>query len=181
MLFPYHCIGAIFESLIGRANRLQRSRWRQGHHQAMKKMKRAPGEIRAQIAAMPIRRLADGSMEILLVTSRTTHRWIVPKGWPIKGLTAPEAAAREAFEEAGVVGRIVPEPAGSYIYWKRMSDHFALCEVTLYLLEVERQLPSWAEQGQRQVQWFQPDDAADLVDEPELATAIRNLTGVLVS
>lgn len=142
----------------------------------MKKIKRAPGEIRAQIAAMPIRRQDDGSTEILLVTSRTTRRWIVPKGWPIKGLTAPEAAAREAFEEAGVVGRIVSEPAGRYTYWKRMSDHFTLCEVTLYLLEVERQLDSWAEQGQRVSQWFKLEDAADLVDEPELATSIRNLT-----
>ena len=146
----------------------------------MKKIKRVPGEIRAQIAAMPIRRSADGAMEILLVTSRTTRRWIVPKGWPIKGLTAPEAAAREAFEEAGVVGRIVPEPAGTYTYWKRMSDHFALCEVTLYLLEVERQLATWAEQGQRRSEWLKLEDAADLVDEPELATAIRNLAGVLV-
>ncbi|PZO00862.1 MAG: NUDIX hydrolase [Hyphomicrobiales bacterium] len=138
-------------------------------------MKRVPGEIRAQIAAMPIRRLADGSTEILLVTSRTTKRWIVPKGWPIKGLTPPEAAAREAFEEAGVVGRILSEPAGRYTYWKRMSDHFILCEVTLYLLEVERQLATWAEQDQRRSQWFSLDDAADLVEEPELATAIRNL------
>lgn len=145
----------------------------------MKKMKRVPGEIRAQVAAMPVRRLADGPMEILLVTSRTTKRWIVPKGWPIKGLTAPEAAAREAFEEAGVVGRIVPEPAGRYIYWKRMSDHFTLCEVTLYLLEVERRLETWAEQDQRRSQWFKLEDAADLVDEPELATAIRNLTVAL--
>ncbi len=145
----------------------------------MKKMKRVPGEIRAQVAAMPVRRLADGSMEILLVTSRTTQRWIVPKGWPIKGLTAPEAAAREACEEAGVVGRIVPEPAGRYIYWKRMSDHFTLCEVTLYLLEVERRLETWAEQDQRRSQWFRLEDAADLVDEPELATAIRNLTVAL--
>ncbi|HEY5798137.1 MAG TPA: NUDIX hydrolase [Bosea sp. (in: a-proteobacteria)] len=138
-------------------------------------MKRAPGEIRAQIAAMPVRRQDDGSTEILLVTSRTTRRWIVPKGWPIKGMTAPEAAAREAFEEAGVVGRIVSEPAGRYTYWKRMPDHFVLCEVTLYLLEVERRLDSWAEQHQRQSQWFRLEDAADLVDEPELATAIRNL------
>ena len=141
----------------------------------MKKMKRLPGEIRAQIAAMPIRQQADGGTEILLVTSRTTQRWIVPKGWPIKGLSAPEAAAREAFEEAGVVGRIVPQSAGRYTYWKRMSDHFILCEVTLYLLEVERQLATWAEQGQRRSQWFDLEDAADLVDEPELATAIRNL------
>lgn len=141
----------------------------------MKKTRRAPGEVRAQIAAMPIRRQADGSLEILLVTSRTTRRWIVPKGWPMKGLKDHDAAAREAFEEAGVVGRISHEPAGRYTYWKRMADHFVLCEVTLYLLEVDRQLASWAEQDQRRSQWFKLADAADLVDEPELRSAIRDL------
>ena len=141
----------------------------------MKKTRRAPGEVRAQIAAMPIRRLADGSLEILLVTSRTTRRWIVPKGWPMKGLKDHDAAAREAFEEAGVVGRISHEPAGRYTYWKRMADNFVLCEVTLYLLEVDRQLASWAEQDQRRSQWFKLADAADLVDEPELRSAIRDL------
>lgn len=141
----------------------------------MKKAKRTPGEARLQIAAMPIRRMDDGSTEIMLVTSRTTQRWIVPKGWPIKGLKNHEAAAREAFEEAGVIGKISPKPAGRYIYWKRMRDHFVLCTVKLYLLEVERQLESWAEQGQRRSQWFKPEDAADLVDEPELSTAIRKL------
>lgn len=141
----------------------------------MKKTRRTPGEVRAQIAAMPIRRLADGSLEILLVTSRTTRRWIVPKGWPMKGLKDHDAAAREAFEEAGVVGRISHEPAGRYTYWKRMADHFVLCEVTLYLLEVDRQLASWAEQDQRRSQWFKLADAADLVDEPELRSAIRDL------
>lgn len=141
----------------------------------MKKTRRAPGEARAQIAAMPVRRLADGSAEILLVTSRTTQRWIVPKGWPMKGLKDHDAAAREALEEAGVVGRISEKPSGRYSYWKRMTDHFVLCEVKLYLLEVDQQLPSWAEQSQRRSQWFKLADAADLVDEPELRTVIRNL------
>ncbi len=124
---------------------------------------------------MPVRRPPDGSIEVLLVTSRTTQRWIVPKGWRIKGLKDHEAAAREAFEEAGVVGRIGRKPLGRYSYWKRMDDHFVLCEVALYLLEFERQLPIWAEQEQRRSQWFKLEDAADLVDEPELATAIRSL------
>ena len=56
-----------------------------------------------------------------------------------------------------------------------------LCEVTLFLLEVERQLPVWAEQGQRESRWFSPEDAADLVDEPELATAIRQATMALAA
>ncbi|SEF41458.1 NUDIX hydrolase [Bosea lathyri] len=147
----------------------------------MKKSKRVPGEIRAQIAAMPIRRADDDSAEILLVTSRTTQRWIVPKGWPIKGLKDHEAAAREAMEEAGVIGTVSETPAGSYLYWKRMSDHFVLCEVKLYLLDVERQLESWAEQHQRRSQWFKLADAADLVDEPELGTAIRKLETALAA
>jgi len=142
----------------------------------MKKAAKKAGKTRAQIAAMPVRRGLDGAPEILLVTSRTTRRWIVPKGWRMKNRGDAEAAAIEALEEAGVVGRVSETPAGRYTYWKRMADHFALCEVTLYLLEVERQLDSWTEQGQRRSQWFKLTDAADLVDEPELGTAIRNLS-----
>jgi len=139
----------------------------------MRKSKRSPGEPRRQVAAMPVRRIADGSLEIMLVTSRTTRRWIVPKGWPVKGMKDYDAAAREAFEEAGVVGAIGRKPAGRYDYWKRLADHFVLCTVKLYLLEVQQQLPSWAEQGQRHCQWFKPQDAADLVDEPGLSSLIR--------
>jgi 8-oxo-dGTP pyrophosphatase MutT (NUDIX family) len=142
----------------------------------MRKTKRSPGEPRRQVAAMPIRRAADGSLEIMLVTSRTTRRWIVPKGWPIKGMKDYDAAAREAYEEAGVVGTIGKKPAGRYDYWKRLADHFVLCTVKLYLLDVQRQLPSWIEQGQRHCQWFKPEDAADLVDEPGLSSLIRTIT-----
>lgn len=140
----------------------------------MKRAKRN-GKARAQIAAMPVRIGPDGAPEILLVTSRTTRRWIVPKGWPMKAHKDSDAAAREAFEEAGVIGKVSEKPTGRYTYWKRMSDHFALCEVKLYLLEVERQLDAWAEQKERHCRWFKLADAADLVDEPGLGTAIRKL------
>lgn len=139
----------------------------------MAKSKRPLGEPRRQVAALPFRQIADGSLEMMLVTSRTTRRWIVPKGWPIKGLKDYDAAAREAYEEAGVIGNVSKKPAGRYVYWKRLSDHFVLCEVKLYLLQVKAQLPSWAEQGQRHCQWFKPADAADLVDEPGLASLLR--------
>jgi 8-oxo-dGTP pyrophosphatase MutT (NUDIX family) len=142
----------------------------------MKKAGKKGGRTRAQIAAMPVRLGLDGVPEILLVTSRTTRRWIVPKGWRMKKRKDAEAAAIEAFEEAGVIGRVSETPAGRYSYWKRMADHFTLCEVTLYLLEVERQLDSWAEKDERRSQWFKLADAADLVDEPELRSAIRNLS-----
>lgn len=132
--------------------------------------------IARQVAALPVRRRRrDGGVEVLLVTSRDTGRWIVPKGWPMKGLKDSAAAAREAYEEAGVVGRVSEKPAGRYTYWKRMDDHFTLCEVKLYLLEVERQLESWAEQHQRDLHWFKLADAADIVDEPELSSALRKL------
>lgn len=143
----------------------------------MKKAKRASGSTRSQIAAMPIRHRADGTREILLVTSRTTRRWIVPKGWPMKGVKDRDAAAREAYEEAGVTGRISQKPTARYIYWKRLKDHFTLCEVKLYLLDVQHQLENWAEKKQRQSGWFSLRDAADLVDEPHLASAIMKLAG----
>lgn len=141
----------------------------------MNKAKRPSGATRVQVGALPIRRASDGSIEILLVTSRETQRWVVPKGWPIKGMKDHDAAAREAYEEAGVVGKVGKKSSGSYTYWKRLPDHLVLCGVKLYRLEVERQLAAWPEQEQRRSQWFKPADAADLVDEPELRAAIRAL------
>jgi 8-oxo-dGTP pyrophosphatase MutT (NUDIX family) len=143
----------------------------------MKKTMRPPGAPRVQVGALPIRRSADGSIEILLVTSRETQRWVVPKGWPVKGMKDHDAAAREAYEEAGVTGKVGKRSTASYAYWKRLPDSAVLCRVKLYRLEVERQLGAWPEQGQRRCQWFKPADAADLVDEPELQTAIRALAG----
>lgn len=145
----------------------------------MKKSKPAPERARAQVAALPIRRAEDGALEVLLVTSRTTRRWIVPKGWPIKGLKDHDAAAREALEEAGVIGKVRKKPIGHYSYWKRMPDHFQLCEVSLFLLEVERRLDHWMEREQRMSRWFTPADAAQMVDEPELANALRRLEAAL--
>lgn len=141
----------------------------------MKKARRAGGETRSQVGALPIRRSASGEFELLLVTTRTTRRWIVPKGWPVRGMKAHEAAAAEAREEAGVVGRIHKKPLDRYLYWKRMADHFVLCNVTLYLLEVRRRLDKWQETGQRQSYWFKLEDAADLVEEPGLRAAIHKL------
>lgn len=112
----------------------------------------------------------------MLVTTRETQRWIVPKGWPIRGLKGHEAAAREAMEEAGLVGEVGKKPVGRYTYWKRRTRDFVLCKVRLYLLAVKDQLPSWPEQDQRRCQWFTQADAADLVDEPALGTILRGLT-----
>lgn len=141
-----------------------------------KNKKLLPGKkTRLQIGALPLRRREDGAVEALLITTRTTSRWTVPKGWPIKGLKSHDAAAREAFEEAGVTGAVRKAPLGRYLYWKRMDDYFALCKVKLYALWVEAELDDWPERGQRKQGWFRLEDAADLVEEPGL----RGLLGEL--
>ncbi|WP_439495635.1 NUDIX hydrolase [Bosea sp. (in: a-proteobacteria)] len=141
----------------------------------MKKAKPLSGKPRAQIAALPLRRSPSGEPEVLLVTTRTTGRWIVPKGWRIKGKKGHEAAAIEAREEAGVVGKVHRKPVGRYLYWKRMADHFTLCKVTVYLLDVEERLDLWAEHDQRKSHWFSLADAAELVEEPGLKNLLRSL------
>jgi 8-oxo-dGTP pyrophosphatase MutT (NUDIX family) len=131
-----------------------------------------------QFAAIPFQRDAEG-LRILLVTSRETKRWVLPKGWPAKKLAPHESAAREALEEAGVRGRPIARAAGEYIYFKRMRDHFVLCSVMLYPLEVTEQLATWKEKGQREFAWMRPDEAALLVDEPDLATILRDFPGLI--
>jgi len=128
--------------------------------------------VRMQYAALPYR-IADG-LEILLITSRETGRWVLPKGWPIKGKTAHDTAAREALEEAGVRGKIGKGAIGHYSYGKRLSDGGVLaCTVEVYPLAVERQLRRWPERGQRTLGWFDPSDAANLVQEPQLSAVIE--------
>ncbi|WP_269931265.1 NUDIX hydrolase [Aminobacter sp. HY435] len=133
------------------------------------------GERIAQVAAIPFRVNGDGELEVMLVTSRGTHRFIVPKGWPMKGKSARQAALIEAREEAGVIGKALKRPAGSYCYWKRLSTSFVHVEVTAFLIEVTDEIEDWQEAGARQRAWLRPADAAILIDEPELSTLIRNL------
>ena len=86
-----------------------------------KKRSKAKPPTRVQYGALPYRLDDDGSVEVLLVTSRETKRWIIPKGWPIKGLKPSKAAAREAYEEAGVRGRIAGRAFGHYVYEKLLA------------------------------------------------------------
>ncbi len=129
-----------------------------------------------QYGAIPLRRLKGDAVELLLVTSRDTGRWVVPRGNPIAGLAPHQAAAQEAWEEAGVRGAITDQPLGSYRYRKRRKLGFSVrAQVHLYEMLVTEVLEDWPERHQRRRAWFAPADAADAVDEPELKALILAL------
>ncbi|HEY4174853.1 MAG TPA: NUDIX hydrolase [Rhodopila sp.] len=131
-----------------------------------------------QFAALPWRLSDGGTRQIMLLTSRETHRWVIPKGWPMKGRKPAEAAAREAYEEAGLVGHIVGKrPIGNFHYLKRLPHGEALCQVWVFLFRVERQLDEWPEKEQRETQWFDAEAASDLVEEGGLAEIIDRFSG----
>src|SRR5262245_21648902 len=129
---------------------------------------------RVQYAALPWRRYKSAT-EVMLVTSRGTGQWIIPKGWPMKRKAPHIAAAREALEEAGVVGQVSKEPIGSFSHKKLLKQGHAMVEVKVFSLEVTSQRKTWPEKGERQVRWLSPSDAAKTVREPVLAKLISNL------
>jgi 8-oxo-dGTP pyrophosphatase MutT (NUDIX family) len=130
---------------------------------------------RRQVAALPLRRAKNGAIEILLVTSRDTGRWIIPKGWTSKRIRDCKAAAREAREEAGVKGKILREAIGTYRYIKRELGDGALIEVRVFLLKVSKRYKRWPEKRERRRAWFDLKDAAGKVSDPELSILIGML------
>jgi 8-oxo-dGTP pyrophosphatase MutT (NUDIX family) len=127
---------------------------------------------RRQFAALPYR--GDAAIEVLLVTSRDTGRWVLPKGWPMPGKSGWAAAAQEAREEAGVIGEISKASLGSYAYVKYLRSGRGLaCKVKVFPLRATGQLDDWRERGQRSTQWFAWEEAAGAVHELRLARLIR--------
>ena len=128
-----------------------------------------------QVAVLPFVIGGDG-IEVLLITSRETRRWIIPKGWPVKGLTMAMAAAAEAAEEAGVVGSIDDTPIGDYHYGKRMPTGYTVrCHVFVYPMLVREHRLSWPEQHERQLRWCRLEKADSVTGEPELADLFAEL------
>lgn len=128
---------------------------------------------RRQVAALPWRRGADG-IEILLVTSRETRRWVTPKGGRMPGKTDAEAAAEEALEEAGVEGAVGHEPLGTFRYLKVLKRRAPRwCVVAVHALEVRVEHPDWHEQAERERAWMSAEQAAANVGEADLAEIIR--------
>lgn len=135
--------------------------------------KKAKDKGGIQYGALPYR-VVDGKVEVLLVTSRGTGRWVIPKGWPMKDRKPHQAAKQEAYEEAGLVGCVGSKQLGTFEYGKRLGPSRTItCAVTVFPLEVSRQLETWPEQDQREVRWFPLEDAASAVQERDLGNLIR--------
>jgi 8-oxo-dGTP pyrophosphatase MutT (NUDIX family) len=131
---------------------------------------------RIQLAALCTREAGKGR-EVLLITSRDTGRWVLPKGWPIDGLDAAGAALREAWEEAGVKdANVNRKPVGVYGYDKRLDGGLAVgVDVTVFEAEVTKLVDEFPESDQRTRKWFAPSEAAHMVDEPELRDILRQM------
>jgi 8-oxo-dGTP pyrophosphatase MutT (NUDIX family) len=128
-----------------------------------------------QAGAIPFRIEAEG-LRVLLITSRDTGRWVIPKGGIEPGHTALQAAEQEAFEEAGIKGVMHKTPLGVYSYGKRLrSGAVQPASVEVYALEVTKQVKKWPERGQRRSVWVTIPTAMDLVDEPGMATLLLKL------
>jgi 8-oxo-dGTP pyrophosphatase MutT (NUDIX family) len=118
-------------------------------------------------------RMGDAGVEVLLITSRDTGRWIIPKGWPMQGLAPEAAAAQEAWEEAGVEGAVSPACLGRYGYQKCLSVTAQVpCAVAVYGLRVDRLADKFPEAQERERQWFGQRVAATMVQEPDLGALI---------
>jgi 8-oxo-dGTP pyrophosphatase MutT (NUDIX family) len=130
---------------------------------------------RQQYAALCYRRRKpSAALEILVMTSRDTGRWVIPKGWPMSGKAAHEVAAREAFEEAGVKGKADRASFGYYTYMKVLDGGLKVrCRVQVHLMEVKEQYKDFKEKGLRVQEWVRWEEACQRVNEPELKALIR--------
>jgi 8-oxo-dGTP pyrophosphatase MutT (NUDIX family) len=125
-----------------------------------------------QVAALPIR-TRNGEVQVLLVTTRGSRRWIIPKGSRSSKLNDAAAAAREAREEAGVVGKVKSPPIGKYLHHKRDGCH----EVAVYELQVRSQRRTWPERHVRKRRWVSVSEACTLTSQPGLRTLLLHTFG----
>jgi len=131
------------------------------------------GGVPIQSGALPWRVGKGNKPEVMLVTGRRSKRWMIPKGWPVSGKSLAESAEQEAFEEAGIEGKVAAEPIGAFRHVKqhlRLSD--IEVEILVHPMAVERELDDWPERGEREREWFELGEAAERVDSEELKELI---------
>lgn len=137
---------------------------------------RQDGEPRQQYGVLPWRSDRKGNLRVMLITSRRRARWIVPRGWPVEGRAPFMSAALEAFEEAGIIGDTSSAPLTHFHYLKEEEDGSQeKLRVTLFAMQVRGTLSHWRERHQRRRKWFGLDEAADRLDDVELARFVREL------
>ena len=124
-------------------------------------------DVRAQFAAL-CWRMQNGKVEICIVTTRNSGRWILPKGWPMHKQTPAQSAATEAYEEAGIKGDAIDTCLGVYSYVKPHQSGNIPIVVMVYPVRVRKELSNWPEKGQRKRNWLSPKKAAKKLQEPEL-------------
>ncbi|ANL49159.1 NUDIX hydrolase domain-containing protein (plasmid) [Rhizobium phaseoli] len=133
------------------------------------------GKALEQFGALCLRG-RPGGFEVLLITTRETGRWTIPKGWPIKGLAPHEVVEREAWEEAGVKGRAKKRAFGCFSYLKTLQDGRQVPSfVTVHIMTVRRTKANFPERRERRLAWMPPLEAASLVNEPELKSLFRRV------
>ncbi|NRB35027.1 MAG: NUDIX hydrolase [Rhodobacteraceae bacterium] len=133
----------------------------------------ARGRTREQNAAICYR-IEDDQLEVLMITTRGTGQWLLPKGWPMPGKKASQTAAIEAWEEAGVKGRVHPREIGRFFYLKVIDESQSIpCIVTVHAIEVTELADDFPEKGQRRRKWLTPRKAASKVEVPGLALLLR--------
>lgn len=134
------------------------------------------GDARRQYGVLPWRADRNGDVKLLLITSRRRGRWIVPKGWPNEGRAPFMSAALEAFQEAGIIGDTDSAPLTDFHYLKQEEDGSQeRIRVTLFGMAVRGTLSHWREKGERRRKWFPIGEAADRLDDVELARFVRRL------
>lgn len=116
-------------------------------------------------------RIMDGKMEVMLITSSGSKRWVIPKGLIEPNMTPEDSAAKEAWEEAGVLGQVFPDLMGTYEYYKSGCTW----QVDVFLLQVETVMENWPEAYKRKRQWVSIPKAIKRVDEPDLKLILGDL------
>lgn len=129
-------------------------------------------DLRTQFGALCYR-VHEKKLQFCIITSRGTGRWIIPKGWPMDGETPMDAAATEAFEEAGLTGKVHTRPIGVFSYYKVRSADELPCIAVVYPMLVKKVAKTWPEMKQRKRRWVSRKKAVDLIDDPELRELIR--------
>lgn len=127
-----------------------------------------------QVAALCLRG-KPARREVLLVSSLGSGRWIIPKGWPMRGRTLAEAALREAWEEAGVEGEVGAQAFGTFSYLKHRHGLPRRCTVQVFVVRVSGLVDDYPEAGRRARRWMRPLDAAGMVEEAELKALLRGI------